>query len=122
MTEQATVTLTNVASATVTIEPDATVASVTTTSLAQAAISILAFAVAQGGGSASASFGFVEFSGLAAGQTVALGALSTQLSLFFLNGLLQSPSNYSISGSTLTIPPGFLDDGCDCFILFQKLQ
>lgn len=118
----ATITLTNVASATVTIDPDATVATVTTTTPTNALITVMAIAAAGGGGGGGVWGSPVEFSGLAAGQTVALGALSSSLTMLFVNGLLQAPSNYSISGSNLIIPPGFLDTGCDCIFIFQTLQ
>jgi hypothetical protein len=61
----------------------------------------------------------VPFTGLGAGQTVTLPATPTQLSLLFIQGLIESPTNYSVSGSTLTIPPGLLWDGAECWYVFN---
>ena len=61
----------------------------------------------------------VPFSGLAAGQVITLPAALTQLSLLFIQGLIESPSNYTVSGTTLTIPPALVWDGAECWFVFN---
>lgn len=61
----------------------------------------------------------IAFSGLAAGQSVTLPAPVTQLSLLIIQGLIESQSNYSVSGTTLVIPAGLVWDSAECQFVFN---
>jgi hypothetical protein len=58
------------------------------------------------------------FSGLAAGQSIALDAEAGVFTLLVINGLVESPQNYSVSGSTLIVPPGLVWDGAVCLFYY----
>lgn len=60
----------------------------------------------------------VPFVGAAAGQSVTLPATPSAM-LLIIQGLVESPTEYSVSGTTLVIPPGLVWDGAECQFVFS---
>lgn len=58
------------------------------------------------------------FSGLAAGQTIILDSAVGEFSMLVVQGLIQVPTSYTLSGPVLTIPPGLVWDGAACDFLY----
>ena len=69
-----------------------------------------------GGGS---SFATIEFTGVGAGQSVTLASPPGDLKILVINGLVESPVNYSISGANLIVPNGLVWDGAACTFVYQ---
>ena len=63
----------------------------------------------------------VSFTGVAAGQSVTLPAApsASPLMLLIIQGLVENPAEYSISGTTLVIPAGLVWDGAQCQFVFS---
>jgi hypothetical protein len=71
------------------------------------------------GGGGGSSFGAPkEFTGIAAGQTIVLDRTPGGAMLLFVEGLIQSPSNFSVSGTNLVLPPGLVWDGAPCLFVY----
>lgn len=68
---------------------------------------------------AAATIDMTTFSGAAAGQEVALAGSPGALQLLVINGRVEFPGNYSISGSTLVIPAGLVWDGAPCMFIYS---
>lgn len=66
----------------------------------------------------SLSIETVAFSGLGAGQSVELPAAAASFRLLVVQGLIESPANYSVAGDVLEIPAGVLWDGAECNFVF----
>ena len=60
----------------------------------------------------------VSFVGVGAGQSVSLPAAPSSM-LLIIQGLVESPAEYSVSGTTLVIPPGLVWDGAECQFVFS---
>lgn len=58
------------------------------------------------------------FSGLAAGQTITLVSSVGSFSMLVVNGLVQVPTSYFVSGAILTIPAGLVWDTAACDFLY----
>ena len=61
----------------------------------------------------------VSFVGAGAGQSVSLPAAPSSMMLLIIQGLMESPAEYSVSGTTLVIPPGLVWDGAECQFVFS---
>ena len=60
----------------------------------------------------------VPFTGVASGQTITLPSNIGTLSMLVIEGVVESPTNYSIGAATLGIPPGLVWDGANCQFVF----
>jgi hypothetical protein len=65
------------------------------------------------GGGGSSGFS-IEFTGVGAGQSVSLPATPGAAAMLIIQGLVESPANYSVSGTTLVIPAALVWDGAIC--------
>jgi hypothetical protein len=61
----------------------------------------------------------VQFSGVENGQTVQLTSVPLTFQMLVINGLIESPSSYTVIGTSLLIPPGLVWDGAACFFVYQ---
>ena len=59
-----------------------------------------------------------SFTGLAAGLNVPLQTAPGGFQLLVINGRIEFPANYGVSGKTLVIPPDLTWDGCPCMFLY----
>ena len=71
-----------------------------------------------GGGGLSGALTTVEFTGAAAGQSIAVPNMAGGFGTLVVNGLVENPNNYSLSNGQLVIPAGVVWDGAPCFFVY----
>jgi hypothetical protein len=67
----------------------------------------------------SANISNISFSGLAIGQTIALPGSNNSFVMLILNGIVESPTEYTTDNEQITIPPGLAWDGAVCTVFYS---